>query len=69
MAFKNVKACRDVIRGHEGEFLTMLLGNPSLYMIPNSGEADLMVDILDEHDTPYFVAKVGQFLIDEVEVV
>lgn len=68
MAFKNLAACRDVIRGHEGEFLTMLLGNSSLYMIPNSGEADLLVDILAEHDTPYFVAKVGQFLLDEVEV-
>lgn len=68
MAFKNVKACRDVIRDHEGEFLTMLLGNPNLYMIPNSSEADMLVDLLAEHDTPYFVGKVGQFLLDEVEV-
>lgn len=63
-----IEKCRDVIRGHEGAFLTMLVGNPSLYMVPNSAAAEMLVDAMMAQNPQEFVSRVGQFLLDEVEV-
>lgn len=63
-----VEKCREVIRGREGEFLTMLIGNPSLYTISNSEHADMLVDCFMQQNPNEFIERVGQYLLDEVEV-
>lgn len=66
--YHSAQAWREAIRGHEGEFLTMMVGNPAEYILHNSVEADLMVDLLAEHNPSEFIRLVGQFAHDEVEV-
>ena len=63
-----VEASRDVVREREGDFLTVLLGNPSLYMLPNSAMAVVMVDAFAAKDPQAFVEAVGQYLFENVEV-
>ena len=60
--------CRELIRGYEGAFLTMMIGNAAEFVLHNSEEADMLVDLLAEHNPPEFIRLVGQFLHDEVEV-
>lgn len=66
--YHNAQVWREAIKGHEGEFLTMVVGNPALYMIPNSGDVSTLVDLMAEHYPGRFISLVGQFAIDEVEV-
>lgn len=63
-----VEASRDVVREREGDFLTVLLGNPSLYMLPNSAMAVVLVDAFAAKDPQAFVEAVGQYLFENVEV-
>ena len=63
-----VEASRDVVREREGDFLTVLLGNPSLYMIPNSAMAVVLVDAFAAKEPQAFVEAVGQYLFENVEV-
>ena len=63
-----VKACRDVVQEREGDFLTMIIGNPALYMIPNSDTASVLVDALARSEPQLFIEKVGMYLHDCVEV-
>lgn len=63
-----VEASRDVVREREGDFLTVLLGNPSLYMIPNSAMAVVLVDAFAAKEPQAFVEAVGQYLFESVEV-
>lgn len=63
-----VEASRDVVREREGDFLTVLLGNPSLYMIPNSAMAVVLVDAFAAKEPQTFVEAVGQYLFENVEV-
>ena len=63
-----VEASRDVVREREGDFLTVLVGNPSLYMIPNSAMAVVLVDAFAAKEPQTFVEAVGQYLFENVEV-
>jgi hypothetical protein len=63
-----VEASRDVVREREGDFLTVLVGNPSLYMIPNSAMAVVLVDAFAAKEPQAFVEAVGQYLFENVEV-
>ena len=66
--YHNAQAWREAIRGHEGEFLTMMIGNPAVFVLENSVDADLLVDLLAEQQPCRFIELVGRFAIDEVEV-
>ena len=63
-----LEKCRNLIRGHEGTFLTMLVGNPALYLIPNSEAVEMLVDAMMVQNPQEFVSRVGQYLLEEVEV-
>ena len=63
-----VEASRDVVCEREGDFLTVLVGNPSLYMIPNSAMAVVLVDAFAAKEPQAFVEAVGQYLFENVEV-
>lgn len=63
-----VDATRDVVREREGDFLTVLVGNPAVYRIPNSDTAVLLVDALARSEPQLFIEKVGMYLHDCVEV-
>ena len=63
-----VEACRNVVREREGDFLTVLLGNPSVYMIPNSAMALVLVDAFAAKEPQAFVEAVGLYLHENVEV-
>ncbi len=63
-----VEASRDVVREREGDFLTVLVGNAALYMIPNSAMAVVLVDAFAAKEPQAFVEAVGQYLFENVEV-
>ena len=63
-----VEASRDVVREREGDFLTVLVGNPSLYTIPNSAMTVVLVDAFAAKEPQAFVEAVGQYLFENVEV-
>ena len=63
-----VEVCRDVVREREGAFLTVMLGNASLYVLPDSVTASVMVDAYAAHQPQAFVEAVGLFLQEHVEV-
>ena len=63
-----VKAAREVVREREGDFLTVLVGNAALYMIPNSAMAVVLVDAFAAKEPQAFVEAVGQYLFENVEV-
>ena len=63
-----VEASRDVVREREGDFLTVLVGNPALYAIPNSAMAVALVDAFAAKEPQAFVEAVGQYLFENVEV-
>lgn len=63
-----VQSCRRLLEGREGEFLTVLLGNPALYVMPNSAEASIVVEALAAHLPQHFVESVGLYLSNGVEV-
>ena len=63
-----VESCRKLLEGREGDFLTVLLGNPALYIIPASAEASAVVDALAAHSPQHFVESVGLYLAEGVEV-
>lgn len=63
-----VQGCRKLLEGREGEFLTVLLGNPALYVIPNSAEASAIVESLAAQLPQHFVESVGLYLANGVEV-
>ena len=63
-----VEASRDVVREREGDFLTVLIGNPSVYQIPTSAMAVVLVDAFAAKEPQAFVEAVGLFLHENVEV-
>jgi len=65
---KLVDSVRDVIREREGDFLTVLVGNPAVYMIPNSTMAVVLVDAFAAQEPQAFVEAVGKYLFENVEV-
>ena len=63
-----VEKCREVVKEREGEFLTMLVGNPAVYMIPTSAMTSVIVDSFAASEPQAFVEAVGQYLFENVEV-
>lgn len=63
-----VELSRDLIREREGEFLTVLVGNPALYQIPTSATAMTLVDAFADTQPQAFVEAVGTYLLSCVEV-
>lgn len=63
-----VEASRDVVRGREGDFLTVLVGNPAVYTIPASATAIVLVDAFAAQEPQAFVEAVGLYLHENVEV-
>lgn len=63
-----VDVSRDVVREREGDFLTILVGNPALYVIPNSAMAVVLVDAFAAKEPQAFVEAVDLYLHENVEV-
>lgn len=63
-----VEASREVVRDREGDFLTVIVGNPALYVIQNSAMATVLVDSFAEKQPQAFVEAVGLYLTENVEV-
>ena len=63
-----VESAREVVREREGDFLTVLVGNPAMYSIPSSAMAVVLVDAFAAKEPQAFVKAVGQYLFENVEV-
>lgn len=59
-----VESARDVVRDREGDFLTMLVGNAALYVIPKSAMACALVDAFAAQEPQAFVEAVGLYLTE-----
>ena len=63
-----VDTCRYVVNEREGDFLTTVLGNPALYVIPNSDMATALVDAFAAQNPQAFVKAVGLWMYESAEV-